>query len=163
MRERFDPSADVKTFTDSDALEALDHIIRTKPAIIALQAEFSTSSRGTALVNRIKDDPALGKCELRVLARDEKRSRVPAKRGGHGSSAVAVDEPRPALDVRGTRRAPRIRIKDGVEVAVIPILLGGGLPLMATPGPRLPLKLKSHRLYKKTGTLFLEYDIEKRR
>lgn len=52
---------------------------------------------------------------------------------------------------------------DGVDVAVIPILLGGGLPLLPTPGPRLPLKLKSHRLYKKTGTLFLEYDIKKRR
>ncbi len=27
-------------------------------------------------------------------------------------------EPKPALDQKGTRRAPRVRIKDGVEVAV---------------------------------------------
>jgi dihydrofolate reductase len=48
---------------------------------------------------------------------------------------------------------------DGVDVAIIPIVLGGGLPLMATPGPRLPLRLRSHRLYAATGTLFVEYDV----
>jgi dihydrofolate reductase len=48
---------------------------------------------------------------------------------------------------------------DGVDVAIIPILLGGGLPLLPTPGPRLTLQLRSHRLYKNTGTLFVEYDV----
>jgi dihydrofolate reductase len=48
---------------------------------------------------------------------------------------------------------------DGVDVAVIPIVLGGGIPLVATPGPRLSLRLKTHRLYAKTGTLSLEYDV----
>ena len=48
---------------------------------------------------------------------------------------------------------------DGVDVAVIPIVLGGGIPLLPTPGPRLPLKLKAHRVYPKTGTLSLEYDV----
>jgi dihydrofolate reductase len=50
---------------------------------------------------------------------------------------------------------------DGVDVAIIPIVLGGGLPLMAAPGPRLPLRLKSHRLYAATGTLVLEYDVSR--
>ena len=48
---------------------------------------------------------------------------------------------------------------DGVEVAVIPVILGGGLPLIAEPGPRLRLQLRGHRVYKTTGTLFLEYDV----
>jgi dihydrofolate reductase len=48
---------------------------------------------------------------------------------------------------------------DGVDVAVIPILLGGGMPLLPTPGPRLPLQLRAHRLYSGSGTMFLEYDI----
>jgi dihydrofolate reductase len=48
---------------------------------------------------------------------------------------------------------------DGIEVAVIPILIGGGVPLMATPGPKLPLRLRTHRLYQKTGTLMLQYDL----
>lgn len=117
MQERLDQGAEVQTFTESEALEALDHIIRTKPGLIALQDEFSATSRGTALINRIKDDPNLASCEVRVLARDAAQSRVASKRGG--GAAVAVDEqPKPALDIKGTRRAPRIRIKDGVEVAV---------------------------------------------
>jgi dihydrofolate reductase len=48
---------------------------------------------------------------------------------------------------------------DGVDVAVLPIVLGGGIQLMPTPGPRLPLRLTSHRVYPKTGTLFLEYEV----
>ena len=50
---------------------------------------------------------------------------------------------------------------DGVDVAVIPVVLGGGVQLMPTPGPRLKLRLRSHRLYPKTGTMFLEYDVER--
>ncbi len=48
---------------------------------------------------------------------------------------------------------------DGVDVAIIPVILGGGLPLLARPGPRLTLRLKSHRLYAATGTLTLDYDV----
>ena len=47
---------------------------------------------------------------------------------------------------------------DGVDVAIIPILLGGGIPLLPTPGPQLSLLLRRHRLYAATGTLFVEYD-----
>ena len=118
LKERLDPKAKVQEFTESEALEALDHIIRTKPGIIAMDDQFAVTSRGTALINRIKDDPSLSACEVRVLARDASQTRVAVKRGGSGVRAVASDEPKPALDVKGTRRAPRIRIKDGVEVAV---------------------------------------------
>ena len=52
---------------------------------------------------------------------------------------------------------------DGVDVAIIPILLGGGLPLLPTPGPRLPLRLRTHRLYAGSGTMFLAYDVVRER
>ena len=48
---------------------------------------------------------------------------------------------------------------DGVEVAIVPVVLGGGIPLMAVPGSRLSLRLRHHRLYPKTGTFFLDYDV----
>ena len=120
LQERLDPSADIQPFTESEALEALDYIIKTKPALVAMQDEFSDTSRGQALINRIKDDASLKDVEVRVMARDAAKSRVAVKRGSHGNApaAVAVDEPKPALDQRGTRRAPRVRIKDGVEVAI---------------------------------------------
>jgi hypothetical protein len=117
LQERLDPGAEVQPFNESEALEALDHIIRTKPTFVAMQDEFADSSRGQALINRIKDDPSLADVEVRVMARNAANNRVAVKRTGGG--AVAVDEqPKPALDQKGTRRAPRVRIKDGVEVAV---------------------------------------------
>ena len=48
---------------------------------------------------------------------------------------------------------------DRIEVSLIPVLLGGGIPLLATPADRAKLTLRKQRLYKKTGTLGLEYDI----
>jgi hypothetical protein len=120
LQERLDPGAEVHPFNESEALEALDHIIRTRPALVAMHDEFADSSRGLALINRIKDDPALAAVEVRVMARNAANNRVAVKRGGGGGgAAVAVDDaPKPALDQKGTRRAPRIRIRDGVEVAV---------------------------------------------
>ena len=119
LKERVDPGAELHTFTEAEALEALDHIIRTKPRIIGLDHEFSATSRGTALINRIKDDPSLVNCELRVIAHDNAVNRVPSRRGsGPHAAAVAVDDRKPALDHRGTRRAPRYRIREGVEVLV---------------------------------------------
>ena len=119
LLERLDSSADVQTFNDSEALEALDHIIQAKPALIALHGEFSETSRGLALINRIQADPTLKGCEVRVMAHDAAQTRVAMKRGGHANgSAVALADAKPALDQRGTRRAQRVRIKDGVDVAV---------------------------------------------
>jgi dihydrofolate reductase len=48
---------------------------------------------------------------------------------------------------------------DGVDVAIVPVVLGGGLPLMAPPGPTLRLRLRAQKTYPKTGILFLEYDV----
>ncbi len=49
------------------------------------------------------------------------------------------------------------RLVDVVEVAVIPILLGGGGPLVVPTDSRVPLRLVSHRVYPTTGTVMLEY------
>jgi hypothetical protein len=118
LRERLDSGAEMHTFTDAEALEALDHIIRNKPRIVALDHEFSSSSRGMALITRIKDDPSLSSCEVRVIAHDSALSRVAVRRSPSGpSAAVAIDEPK-ALDQRGTRRALRVRMREGVEVMV---------------------------------------------
>ena len=48
---------------------------------------------------------------------------------------------------------------DEVGVAVIPVLLGGGVQLLPSPAVRAKLQLKTHRVYEKTGTVGLEYDI----
>lgn len=49
---------------------------------------------------------------------------------------------------------------DRVGVSLIPVLLGGGIPLLPSPAGRATLKLRKQRVYEKTGILGLEYDIE---
>lgn len=49
---------------------------------------------------------------------------------------------------------------DTVEVAIIPVLLGGGLPLLPDPAKLAKLKLTKHRVYEKTGTIALEYALK---
>jgi dihydrofolate reductase len=48
---------------------------------------------------------------------------------------------------------------DTVEVAVIPVLLGGGVPLLPDTEDRAKLKLTKHTVYEKTGTVVLEYAV----
>ena len=50
---------------------------------------------------------------------------------------------------------------DSVEVAIVPVLLGGGLRLLPEPATRSALRLTKHRVYAKTGTVMLEYAVEK--
>jgi len=48
---------------------------------------------------------------------------------------------------------------DRVDVSLIPVLLGGGIPLLPSPAARAKLKLRKQHVYEKTGTVGLEYDI----
>lgn len=50
---------------------------------------------------------------------------------------------------------------DGIGVSVMPILLGSGVPFLPSPADRSRLKLTKHRIYEKTGTVGLRYDIER--
>jgi dihydrofolate reductase len=47
---------------------------------------------------------------------------------------------------------------DSVEVAIVPVLLGSGIPLLPKGG-RMKLSLRSHQIYPGTGTVLLEYDV----
>jgi dihydrofolate reductase len=47
---------------------------------------------------------------------------------------------------------------DTVEVAIIPVLLGQGIPLLPSPAKQAKLKLTGHRVYG-TGIVLLEYAV----
>ena len=123
LKEREDFSG-AQTFSDAEALRALELITRKRPDVVALERMFAATTRGAALINRIKADPKLSSCEIRIVAHDSAYSRVPASApapGGEGAAVAVAAAPVPAvapLDQRGTRRAPRFRIVDGVEVMV---------------------------------------------
>jgi dihydrofolate reductase len=48
---------------------------------------------------------------------------------------------------------------DTVEIAVIPVLLGEGIPLLPAPGKRTSLKLTGNKLYQKSGIIMLQYSV----
>ena len=103
-------------FADTDALKALDAITQKRPQVVALEQSFAASARGAAFINRIKADPALAACEIRILEADAGATgaTVPA-----AVPADAVSTPSPAAPVqRGTRRAERHLVSRNVEVLI---------------------------------------------
>jgi hypothetical protein len=124
LKDREDMSG-AQAFADTQALQALEVIMRERPSVVALERLFASTSRGAAFINRIKVDPALGACELRIVSHDSDYAHLPAKRQDEPPAAAAVhvpavpEAPAPSpLDQRGTRRAPRFRVVDDVEVLV---------------------------------------------
>lgn len=124
---------DAQAFADSDALKALDAISRQRPDLIALEKVFAASARGAAFLNRIKADPALAGCEIRIVEHDPSLARpaarrtdavaaaaAPAEVANATASAVQV-EPSPAPsrppEVR-TARAPRFDVTKQIEVMI---------------------------------------------
>jgi dihydrofolate reductase len=57
------------------------------------------------------------------------------------------------------RSVLELGLVDQLEVAIIPVLLGDGLPLLPKTGSRARLELTDQRLYKKTGTMMLHYQV----
>jgi dihydrofolate reductase len=51
------------------------------------------------------------------------------------------------------------KLVDAVEVAVSPVLVGGGIPLLPPPANQVKLKLIGHKLYQ-TGIVALEYSVQ---
>ena len=128
LKERIgNANGEVLTFSASDARRAVEVITKRRPHVVALERLFAATSRGAALINRIKADPSLVGSEIRVLAHDSDYSRVSPRRPAAAApvpsaattaAPVAVGAGAMALDQRGTRRAPRFRMPPGVAIVV---------------------------------------------
>jgi hypothetical protein len=97
---------EVLTFTDADALKALQTIIQRRPLVVTLERMFAVTPRGAALINRIKSDPTLRQSEIRVVAHNSDYVRVVPR---------AAPPAAPALDQRGTRRAARFKMTPNTQ------------------------------------------------
>lgn len=58
------------------------------------------------------------------------------------------------------RRLLEAGLVDGVEVAVLPVLLGGGVPLLPAPAKQTKLRLTGNRVYP-AGIVGLEYAVSR--
>ncbi len=114
------------SFTDTEALRALEVITTRRPGVVMLERKFASTPRGTALINRIKADPSLVDTRIDIVAQDgEPEAEAPLAAPVVVQTAVA---PAPAaespvlpaaeLDFRGTRRAPRFSMPDATEILV---------------------------------------------
>jgi hypothetical protein len=139
LKQRVIAYGEVLAFSDENAIAALSAITSKRPQVITLERLFAATSRGAALINRIKADPQLSAAEIRVMSHDGSYARVSPRRTPQDPLAPSQGEtfmvpvpdafipqtmtvPPPAhLDYRGTRRAPRFRM-DGTEAQ-----LEGGL------------------------------------
>jgi len=130
---------DAMAFADTDALRALEAITRHRPNLVVLESAFAATSRGTALMNRIKADPSLAPCEIRVLSPVTEPDPVPVVAAAEPvvreaaptdiAPAAPIPVPVPVPDERasvatqfpldaGTRRVPRFEMAANVEVLV---------------------------------------------
>ena len=129
LRDRLTEEGDLLAFADTEPIQALQAILAHKPRLIVLERLFAATPRGAALINRIKTDLQLAHTEVRVMSHTGDYARV-VKQASVETPAVAgmvrenvlsappvvvEDAPR-QLDWHGTRRAPRYRIRKGVEI-----------------------------------------------
>jgi hypothetical protein len=147
LRQSAADDTEVLAFGDSEPLKAIEAITTRRPQVIALERLFAATSRGAALINRIKADPALADTEIRVVSIDGTYRVSPRRASAHREPPArtrSIDpllspdtedtqpiiEVLPAgpeadaeaagqnLDYRGTRRAARFRMAEGTEAQV---------------------------------------------
>ena len=114
---------EITALPDTDIQAAIEQTVVLAPDLVALERLFAATSRGAALLARLKADPALAHAEFRIVSHDSDYWRVSPRRAAPGDAVPQVAPPPPVtaptpLDPHGTRRAARMAITDGVEVLV---------------------------------------------
>lgn len=105
--------ATATAYSDVDALAAFDAIVTCRPAVVALDEAFADTPRGVALIERIKGDPALGTCDIRIVGRSSEERPT-----ADGRTAAGLVGTSASLDAQGTRRVIRLKMREGVTVSV---------------------------------------------
>jgi hypothetical protein len=139
---------DTIVFADAEVLRALEAISTRRPGKVLLERRFAKTSRGAALVNRLRADPSLAQVQIDTIDFTPEPAVAPPRQA---PSVTVVDDPppspaspppapsapaaapvaarpspppavptppTPALDKWGTRRVPRVRVEDGLSAIV---------------------------------------------
>jgi hypothetical protein len=110
LREQLANEGELLTFSDSEPIQALQTILERRPELIVLERLFAATPRGAALINRIKADPTISHAEIRA------DGNAPAGVPPVDTPPSPAVEASRAVDWHGTRRAPRVRVKKGVQI-----------------------------------------------
>lgn len=112
---------EIVAIPDTDIAAAIERTVGLAPDRVSLERLFAATSRGAALLARLKADPALAHTEFRIVSHDSDYWRVSPRRPAPGDAGPRVAPPLAVLaplDQHGTRRAARMGISEGVEVLV---------------------------------------------
>ena len=136
---------------------------------VALAAQFDTYLMGRTTYEMMRRDGHMVDGEIFVFSRTLGQADHP------GVTIVSEDSEKMVRELKARpggkdiwlygggqlfRSLLEIGLVDRVEVAVIPVLLGAGIPLLPGPALRRPLRLESHRLYPGSGIVLLEYGVD---
>jgi PilZ domain len=120
LKERAGANGEVLTFSDTEALRALEAITQRRPYLVALEKLFAASPRGAALINRIKADPTQGTAEIRVLAHDSDFVRVIQKGAGPPPMPEPVPTAPPPLSAPPAAAPATAAVTTAAPTATIP-------------------------------------------
>lgn len=113
---------ELATCPDTDIAKAIETVLERRPERVAVERLFAATSRGAALLARLKADPDLAHTEFRIVSHDSDYWRVSPRRPGDPAEitppAAPVRMPEQPLDLHGTRRMPRISSREGVDILV---------------------------------------------
>jgi len=101
-------NTELLVFDEDQVCQAVEHMVRRRPRVVALLEKFAMSPRGTALTHRIAVDSQFAGTQVLML--DTHGSAVPVPAGAHPTWLPP--------DGAGTRRVPRIRMRQGIDVQV---------------------------------------------
>lgn len=135
-----------------------------------MQAQFDTFLIGRktfeAMLKMGSDGQSVAGIQNIVLSRTLKAGDYPQLRVESDAERVVSelrDQPGKDIAIFGGgdlfRSLLAADLVDRIELSLIPVLLGGGIPMLPPTAGRTLLKLRKHRVYEKTGTIGLEYDI----
>ncbi len=112
VRSRLDWAGDLFTFPETECLTALEAIGSRHPRLVVIHQHFATTCRGATLIDRIRSDPSLSACEIRVIMDQPPEGHASHRRGDAGGPDIVP------LGQYGTRRDARVKVPGGVDVRI---------------------------------------------
>ena len=113
FKQRLAANGEVLAYADTDALIALDVITQRQPSSIVIERDFATTSRGAALINRLRADPGLAAITIQLISPEGLHGPPPPTPAPPIASGPATH-----LDTEGTRFARRYAMRAGVEAII---------------------------------------------
>jgi len=101
-------NTELLVFEEEQVCQAVEQMVRQRPRVVALPEKFAMSPRGTALTHRIAVDAQLAGTQVLMIDTQGSAVQVPA-----GARPTWLP-----LDGAGTRRVPRIRMRQGLDVQI---------------------------------------------